>query len=416
MIRTVFVALLILTATHVCRAAETGSSPSDEDRYIVQLLNVEPGGELFMRFGHIAVVVEDRELQTRDVYNFGTFDFTDPALMFRYARGFLNYWLSVMPEEPMIMFYRMMGRGVTIRTLNLTPEQAANMVRRLKINALPENATYAYRHYIDNCCTRIRDLLDDILGGAVSEKYHRGPTGRTYRYWTRYCLRGMPVMSNIILLILSGEIDKPISRWDEEFLPDVFVEDLDNLTVGPNHVPIIKDKKELFPSRGPKPGDTPIDEILLFVGLYSLLFFGFALPIIFPKKKWAVRFTGLGLTVWGILGGLMGLLLLVLWFFTTHYDTHHNENVLTFVVLHLWLLGPGLKLIFKARIGERTAKVLKWYFIGALGLIALDLLLKIGPFHQNNYRFIAFAAACDLAAFFALRRIGTGIPRLKLDR
>ena len=402
MIRTIAVTLALLTCAGEGRAEE--ASPSG--RYVVQLLNVDPGGELFMRFGHIAVIVEDRKLKTKEVYNFGTFDFTDPNLQFRYARGFLNYWLSVVPLPPMVSFYRAMGRGVTVRTLNLTPSQAEEIVKRLEINALPENATYAYRHYIDNCCTRIRDLLDDVLDGAISEAYRKGPTGRTYRYWTYQCLLGMPVMRTVILLILSGEIDKPIDRWEEEFLPAVFAEDLDNLRFGSEQKPVVLRKDRLFKSRGPNPGEyTSPSEILTFVILFALLLVGFSLPIALPKKKWTARFAGLGLTIWGFTGGFGGLLLLFLWTATTHYDTHKNENLLTFLVLHLWLLGPGLKLLLLGRVREKTAYRMEKYLIFSLALIALDLVLKLGPFIQSNFEYLAFAAACNTGALLAIRRL-----------
>ena len=55
-----------------------------------------------------------------------------------------------------------------MRTLDLDEKQTLEIKRRLEENALPENRVYAYRHYLDNCCTRIRDLLDDVLDGAIA--------------------------------------------------------------------------------------------------------------------------------------------------------------------------------------------------------------------------------------------------------
>jgi peptidoglycan/LPS O-acetylase OafA/YrhL len=97
-------------------------------------------------------------------------------------------------------------------------------------------------------------------------------------------------------------------------------------------------------------------------------------------------------------------MLVAYWTVTTHYDTHYNENLLVMPPTHLWLVGIGLKLIFTARLRPRTVKVLKYYLIGALALIALDLLLKIGPFIQGNYEFITVAALCDGAALLGIRR------------
>ncbi len=390
-------------APALCRAQPDTS----EGRYKIQVLTMGKGEDLFARFGHIALTVDDKVSKTGKVYNFGTFSFNDPELQIKYARGFLIYWVSVTSYRSIIDRYRYFDREVTVRTLNLTPKQAQEVAHRLDINALPENREYEYRHYIDNCCTRIRDIIDDAVGGAIKKKHDREPTGRTYRDWTLDALEGLPVSQAIIVYSLGSAIDKPITRWDEQFLPSVLATDLDEIRIGPDNHPLVTRKRVVVKRQGPAVESiAPTYEIAIPAVLLGLLALGFLLPIALGKRRIAARLTGLGLLVWGLTAGLGGLMLLLYWTATTHFDTHYNENLLVNPFLHLWLLGPAFKLIFKARLGERTSRLLRWYLIASMGLILFDVIMKIGPFIQGNWGVIAFATACNLLALSALVRTG----------
>jgi hypothetical protein len=386
--------------------ANTQAKTSDQqERYTIHVLTMDQGEPLFTRFGHIALVVEDRFMNTQKVYNYGTFDFDDPALKVTYLRGFLNYWLSVGNFRSTLRYYQTVDRTTELRTLNLTPAQAAEVAKRLRINALPENRVYAYRHYIDNCCTRIRDIIDDVTDGALSTGRKTDPTGNTYRDWTRDATRNLPLMSTAILFILGPEIDKPITRYDEQFLPKVVAEDLDASHLGSNGEPLVSEKKVLFTRRGPPIGESmPPLNLAIVIGLFGLLAIGLILPIVIKRQGIAARLTGFGLVFWGLVAGLSGVVLVFLWGFTTHYDTHYNENLLVMPFLHLWLIVPGLKLLFVARLGEPTKRFLAYYLVASLALIALDVVLKIGPFVQGNWGFLTFAAVCNLFALAAMKQ------------
>jgi hypothetical protein len=402
-----FRALLLTAAIATLSTHAKADHQSDRGRFRIHVLTMGQGEELFTRFGHIAIMVEDRVNRTKKVYNFGTFDFSDPDLRVRYVRGFLNYWLSVGTFSETVRRYEEYDRELTEHTLNLTADQAAEVAQRLEVNARPENRTYAYRHYLDNCCTRIRDLIDDVTDGALSKGRNRTPTGRTYRYWTRKALTGMPVMSALILFSLGTAVDRPITRWDEEFLPVVVAEDLAVAKFGPDNRPLVS-KRRIVVTRKGGPCGVSVSSVDLAVSFafFGILALGLALPIALGQRPASARFLGFGLVVWGLIAGLGGLALILYWTATTHFDTHCNENLLIMPVAHLWLLGPGFKLMLTARIKDRTSRFLWWYLVGALGLILIDLLLKIGPFIQSNYGFMAFAAACGILTLAALKRTG----------
>jgi hypothetical protein len=396
---------LVAGLTILLAASAVGAAPVEGGRYKIHVLTVGQGDELFARFGHIGVVVDDNEAKARKVYNFGTFDFEDPALQVKYARGDLIYWVSIASYRGIIGFYQYDNREATLRTLALSPEQAELVATRLDVNARPENRNYQYRHYLDNCCTRIRDLIDSATGGAIRKGRDEAPTGRTYRDWTRRALGGMPIYSAVILYSLGPAIDRPITRWDEEFLPEVFSEDLDATRLPPDGRKLVESTRVVLTRRGPPVGaEIATLDIVVIGALIVVLAFGLLVPLFARRRGLANRALGVGLVSYGLVAGLGGLMLVLYWAATTHYDTHYNENLLVTPVTHLWLIGPGLKLLFTGRLGARTRRVLEIYAAAALGVALLDLALKLGPFIQGNLAVIAIAAFADAALLTGLRR------------
>lgn len=402
--RSTLLALAILIFMVNPRAGFTAESA--EDRFKIDVATAGAGSDLFERWGHISIIVTDQFLATRKAYDFGTYRFDDPAILFRYARGHLDFYLSTTTYETIVRRYVSQKRDVVFRTLNLTPEQAETLAKSLEVNALPENRTYAYRHCIDNCCTRVRDHIDAVLGGSIREEFDTVPTGRSYRYFISRGLKGKPVMRNIILFILGREIDKPITRWDEQFLPEIFGEDLDRITVSQDKGPLVAHKLILYRQSGPRLGEKKsLWEYGVSALILLLLFSAFGACALLRKKhsRRARQAAGVGLFLWGLIGGLGGLLVVVLWFWTAHYDGHNNENVLVFPITHLWLLGPGLALITKGTLHPKVNRALQVYFLACLAILGIMLLLKLGPLFQENYQFIAFAAVLDTASFLSLR-------------
>lgn len=380
----------------------------DDGQYVVHVVTMGPGPELFARFGHIGLVVEDRQAQTMQVYNFGTFDFLDPDLRMKYALGDLRYWLSIEPYTPMVRYYREVDRDVVLRTLNLPSDKAAWLAKRLDLLALPQNREYLYRHYTDNCCTRIRDLVDQVTDGAISKARRGELTGRTFRDWTRRALEGQLVTGPVIDFCLGSAVDSPLDRWQEEFLPELFSEDLDTAVLASGE-PVVARRRIVTERQGPSPSEfgESFDAPVLFT-LGALLFIGVILPILLGQRRPGLthRAAGLGLCTFGLVAGLGGLILLLFWTITTHYDTHGNENLLPFLPTHLWLLLPGAMLLRRGALSPRFAAAVRRYLLASLVVIGVALLLKLRPTSQDNYGVIAVAAGFEVLLLLSLRRTG----------
>ncbi len=402
--------LLAAVGTAAAAVPAPGSAAGPQDRWRIGVLTVGPGEALFTRFGHIGLVVADRQRQRSLLFNYGTFDFDDPDLRWQYLRGNLIYWLSVAPLPAVVRAYRRGDRRVVVRWLALDREQAATVVALLRENARPQNRRYAYRHYLDNCSTRVRDLLDRVLGGALRRHARPLATGRTYRWWTRRALTGLWSTAGVVDYLLAGVVDRPLNRWQEYFLPAPLSRDLELLQAPSAARPLVAERVLIAGRRGPPAGSRVSPGEWLPLALAGgLLLLGLGLPLLIGPRAPGRRLLGLGLLVWGLAAGTGGLLLTLMWALTEHVDTHANENLLVTPPLLLWLVVPGVRLLLLGRLG-RSARWAGATLVLGLVSIAVDVGLKLGPAIQDNWLFIGLAAACNAAALGGLWRVGLVRP------
>src|SRR5207342_239258 len=167
-------------AAQAANAVSTAARADEAPR--IGVLVMEPGEAFWERFGHIAILVEDRSGGgTATSYNFGYFDMSEPGFVGNFMRGVMRYYLVALPLADDLEQYREEGRGVSVQWLDLEPAQARALARQLAINARPENARYRYDYYLDNCSTRVRDALDHALGGQLQKQWKVRSRGNTWR-------------------------------------------------------------------------------------------------------------------------------------------------------------------------------------------------------------------------------------------
>ncbi|MGH9896492.1 MAG: DUF4105 domain-containing protein, partial [bacterium] len=202
--------------------ARTASPPTDQGAVpTVSLLTFGPGDQAFAKFGHNALWVHDpsRPPESRDiVFNYGAYSFDSPLLVLNFLKGDLRYWLSVSTLSRTVAGYRAANRSVFAKQLALTPAQAQEIVGLLYENAKPENRYYRYDYYRDNCSTRVRDLLDKTLVGAL-ERASRTSTAYSYRDHTRRLTQDSPLLFFGLDLAMGPYVDNPITEWEAMFLP-----------------------------------------------------------------------------------------------------------------------------------------------------------------------------------------------------
>ena len=375
----------------------------------LSVLTFGPGDETFSKFGHDALWVHDprQPPKRRDlVFNYGTFRFDSPWLILTFLQGKLQYWLSVSSLERTLASYRAANRSVSAQELALSDERALAITAFLHENVKPENAYYRYDYYRDNCATRIRDLLDGHLGGLLKAG-SAGPGSMTYREHTRRMTVGSPVLFFALDLALGPLVDRPVSQWEEMFLPARVEAKLDELQ-GDGGAPLVRRRSALFEAAR----EAPLDGAPGFRWgwLAAGLAIGAALCLSCRfEQRWARVSTAFGLAALGFAWGLLGLLLLVLWLLTDHEVVHWNQNVL---LCPVWASSLPFFARGFAR-SEPRASGLMMRLVGAAALSALlALLLRLLPGSQHTGPALSFFVPQWLGAGFAVwTRVGRPVPR-----
>lgn len=361
----------------------------------IGLVTMDPGETYWERFGHNAILVAPEDGSEPILYNYGYFDFDEPGFLLRFARGDMRYRLVEIPLAEDLAYYRDFGRGVDLLWLDVAPDKAQRLAEFLQWNARPENAGYRYDYFTDNCATRVRDALDDALDGALRRQLSGRSHGLTYR---DEALRlGAPVawMALGMHIGMGPFGDRPLSLWQEAFVPMRLREDLREVLTAEGH-PVIVAEQTLNVARLPP---EPLDPPRWRTGFLAA---GLALAAAFAGlQRWRPRIAaGLALAWWSLLA-LSGLGLAALWGLTSHVAAFGNENLLLFNPLCLLLL-PGAFALARGREagrGFRRALML----IAALAGIAV--FLKLLPFRvQSNGDWIALVLPLQALLALSYRR------------
>src|SRR5687767_5834005 len=99
------------------------SSAHPGDALIVSLVTMGVGVRVWERFGHNAILVEDRARGTRTAYNYGLFDFRQEDFVLRFTQGRMWYWMQGLDADAMLRSYIRDNRSVWIQELDLSPDQ-----------------------------------------------------------------------------------------------------------------------------------------------------------------------------------------------------------------------------------------------------------------------------------------------------
>lgn len=316
MLRTILVSVLLLF---------TGSLFSQgklSDQAEISIITCGPGPALYSGFGHTAIRIHDPAADYDAAYNYGMFDFGAPNFYFKFARGKLPYWLSKAPFRIFIQEYLNEGRYVKEQLLNLTGDQKQAIFEFLEENAEEENKYYAYDFFFDNCATRPRDVLIDVLGPDLNLHKHPDAQEVSFRDIIDEYLGVNPWADLGIDLILGGVIDRPVTNEELMFLPDYVFEILEESTINRNGTeePLVFRSEVLYEGKDHSDSGGGLHPSWIFWGL-SILVMGISFLRIYRPIY------VLDITLFTIFG-LLGILVLFMWVGTNHQATAQNWNLL----------------------------------------------------------------------------------------
>jgi hypothetical protein len=394
--------------------AATPAEPGADIR--ISVITMGPGDASWEKFGHIALRIQDQQATYPDVlFNWGIFDFQQKNFYWNFLQGRMIYTTAAEDGPLTLEDYRHSGRTVFEQVLRLSGEQKIEVERRCMVAIDRENRDYRYDYYRDNCSTRVRDLLDGTLRGQIKQHTESTPSGVTYRWHTRRLLSDDVPLYVALQAVLGHPVDKPISQWQEMFLPEKLRERLREITVAlpdGTSAPLLESESVLNTGDKPPEASAPPHSIppsLLAGVLLGGAFVGLTLQMV-RRRLWArITFLVLGMS-WLLLISIGGVVSTWGWAATDHFVCKYNENLLHVTPLALVLL---VLLPAASGGGRRLAFVVSAIIAG---LSLLGLALKVTPFFfQVNGDMIALCLPVHLALCWSMWRLSKLPPRVKAD-
>lgn len=293
----------------------------------ISLITCSPAQEaVYTQFGHTAIRYQDVSTGTDLMFNYGIFNFNTPNFIGRFIKGETDYELGVYPSEYFFQEYKERNSRVTQQELNLTKEEKQRLMDALQVNYHPKNRVYRYNFIFDNCATRPRVKVEEIVDGKIlyspeETHYH------TFRHWIGNYVGFYSWTKFGIDLLLGKETDRVATKMEATFLPDVLMEEFAHAqikTADGNTRSLVKSEETPVintPETETQPGflrqPAAVTLLVLLIGL-ALTYIEFT-----KKKNWKIIDSTLL-----IITGFVGIIIFYLMFFSVHPLVKSNYNIL----------------------------------------------------------------------------------------
>jgi hypothetical protein len=340
----------------------------------VSILTIGPGFVLNDAFGHSAIRIKD-PLQNIDlIFDYGRYDFQAKGFYLNFAKGKLDYEIGWTYSEDFISNYKLQQRRVTAQIINLTLTEKQNLFEGLQTNIQPQNKSYSYDFFYNNCATKIKDVLVDTSNKNISFLTPENFEQLSFRELIRSHVPQNSWGGLGIDAALGSVIDRLASVEEHLFLPKYLDEILKHSKFDPEASKLVLRSEVLNQTQKSKPS-TFWWSPLVILGLVSITIIGMTYYDWTSKSRNKFLDALLFFTT-----GSIGILILFLWFATDHTATAYNYNF-------LWAFGFNLIMlptVLKPKPKKRFVGYLKFLIL----LLTLMLLHSLTGVQAFNYTII----------------------------
>ena len=359
--------LLLLCELNIFAQTRSLTLPTDTaDTWQVSLITCGPGVEVYNQFGHTAIRMKNVSRNIDLIYNYGIFSFNTPNFVLRFTLGKTDYLLGIQAYQDFVDWYAYCNRDVREQVLNLSIEEKNTLIGLLNENYKPQNRTYRYNFFYDNCATRPRDLIEKCLQSKLqyADDMTTTSTGQSFRSIVHEFTANNSWSQFGIDLCLGSEADKPISRRAMMFIPLYLEKYFDKATILPHEInnnssreknknlvgeksngtyPLITESKQLvtIPEADKVQKDTPFTPFRCATFMFIVTTVLTIYEIRSRKSTWGfdlILFTA---------AGIAGCMLAFLATFSEHPTVSPNYLLFLFQPLHLLLLPWFIKKVKK---------------------------------------------------------------------
>ena len=336
----------------------------------ISVLTIAPGNSLNDAFGHNAFRIKDRLRSIDVIFDYGRFDFDTPNFYLKFAQGKLNYSIGNSPYSAFFEHYIAQNRTVEEQVLNLNQEEKQSLFDFLINNYKPENRHYLYDFFYDNCATRIKDVIEDSSHDNLMFTNPDDFQPKTFRRLIYEHVDKNSWGSFGIDVALGSVIDKMATSEEHMFLPKYIHYFFENASFIDSEKPLVKQSRVLYKKVEKPTKSSFITSPLMIFSLIGLIIL-FVTYKDYKKDEWSkwldvILFVGTG---------LIGIIILLLWFGTDHSTTANNYNLLWAFPINLFVFGQLLNPIVK----KWFIKYLK-FLVVMLALLTLHWLMGVQVF------------------------------------
>lgn len=299
----------------------------------VSILTCDPGVEVYSMYGHTAIRVSDPSISLDAVFNYGLFSFDTPNFMYRFAKGQTDYMMGGQRFSSFLPQYDEEKRSVYEQVLNLSPEGKNKLFQALVENAKPENREYRYNFFVDNCATRVRDMIERNAGSPIQFTDNH-PT-ESYRDLIKKFHHSFRWIDLGIDLLVGKKAEEQVSAYGQMFLPEYLKDQFAKAEISIDGKPqsLVLETRTLREYPNSKlNSDLPWPAIVF--GILFLIIAAFSVHDFLRKKKtdW--------LDYWLlVLSGFSGLIIGWFTLYSEHPAMSPNYNLLWAFPLNLFFAG-----------------------------------------------------------------------------
>ncbi len=317
----------LLALAGIALGVELCGEPPRERGPSVHLLTVGPGDRVDRAFGHTGLYVQDPTADIDAVYAFGAYRFIGWPSIRDFLLGEQRYWMHVRTLEEELEHFRKEGRRIDAQVLDLPDSAAHQLVATLAWLDDDSRRFYDYHWYEANCTTKVRDLIDQMLGGQLRDSLS-APSGTTQRFEVLRHIHPIPWAWYGLSYGASANTDRELTRYEASFLPETLAAELAGVQLESG--PLVRQRCRIQESDLPDPLDAPPnrDPILWLVGL------ALAAAILRGPRPIAAA----TLALYGVLAATAGTASATLWYVSRIEAYWANSHLLLASPAHLLVL------------------------------------------------------------------------------
>lgn len=303
----------------------------------ISVITIGSGESLNDAFGHNGFRIKDNDLGLDVIYGYGEYDFDAPNFYLKFAQGKLNYLISRHNFGDFYFAYTNANRTIEEQVLNLTIEEKQKLFNFLENNYKPEYRRYLYDFFFDNCATRIRDVTLKASDRNIDFNLPENFELKTFRGLIHEHV-GLNTWGSFgIDIALGSVIDSEASIEEHMFLPKYIHAFFGNAKLN-NTENLVESSSTLFERTKTNSSLNVLFSPFIIMGLIGI----FIIFLTYTDYKNKTRRKWLDVIIFSITG-LIGLLVLLLWFATDHSATAYNYNLLWAFPLNLIVIRQMLK-------------------------------------------------------------------------